>query len=132
MPLSASSIERRIISLDEQINDYFVKGMEQAIARVEKAGHAIPPFDEEKYSAMKEPEMTFAAANALDEAAIAAEGSHSRKKKEPKNKDLTKEHKAGTTAEGSYIKKEPEAKSVAKERKVREAATVGEGIMTTK
>ena len=37
-------MEKRIVALDEQLNDYFVKGMEQAIVREEKLGHTIPPF----------------------------------------------------------------------------------------
>lgn len=42
------------MALDEQLNDYFVPGMKQAILREEKAGNIIPPFDDDIYAAKKE------------------------------------------------------------------------------
>lgn len=42
------------MALDEQLNDYFVRGMEQAIIREESAGNIIPPFNEEMYAIKKE------------------------------------------------------------------------------
>ena len=35
-------------------NDYFVRGMEAAVARLEAAGIVLPPVDHEKYDAEKE------------------------------------------------------------------------------
>lgn len=49
------AVERRIMALDEQLNDYFVRGMEQAIMREEKAGYIIPPYDDEIYAVKEEP-----------------------------------------------------------------------------
>ena len=45
------------MALDEQLNDYFVRGMEQAIMREEKAGHIIPPYDDEIYAVRKESKL---------------------------------------------------------------------------
>lgn len=42
------------MALDEQLNDYFVRGMEQAIIREEGAGNIIPPFNDEIYAVKKE------------------------------------------------------------------------------
>lgn len=42
------------MALDEQLNDYFVRGMEQAIIREEKAGYIIPPYDDEIYAVKEE------------------------------------------------------------------------------
>ncbi|CAF9935179.1 MAG: hypothetical protein HETSPECPRED_009689 [Heterodermia speciosa] len=52
--LSILAVERRIMALDEQLNDYFVRGMEQAIIREEKAGYIIPPYDDEIYAVKEE------------------------------------------------------------------------------
>ena len=51
------AVERRIMALDEQLNDYFVRGMEQAIMREEKAGFIIPPYDDEIYAVREEPKL---------------------------------------------------------------------------
>ena len=51
------AVERRIMALDEQLNDYFVRGMEQAIMREEKAGYIIPPYDDEIYAVKEEPKF---------------------------------------------------------------------------
>ena len=51
------AVERRIMALDEQLNDYFVRGMEQAIMREEKAGYIIPPYDDEIYAVKEEPKL---------------------------------------------------------------------------
>lgn len=48
--LSAESIERRILMLEQMDNDYFVAGMETAVARAEAAGFTLPPMDLEKYA----------------------------------------------------------------------------------
>ena len=42
------------MALDEQLNDYFVRGMEQAIMREEKAGYIIPPYNDEIYAIREE------------------------------------------------------------------------------
>lgn len=44
------SIERRIQMLELGDNDYFVLGMETAVARPEAAGFPLPPMDLEKYA----------------------------------------------------------------------------------
>ena len=103
MALSSICVERRIMSLDGQINDYFVKGMEQAVEREEQAGHFIPPFDDTIYSA-KVPNTLPAAEKPRDEAAGTSEGSSSNQKT-----TMTKSEIEGvetpSAVEGNYVKK---------------------------
>ena len=47
-------MERRILALDQQENDYFVKGMQTAVRKAEAAGLVLPPMDFEKYAVKKE------------------------------------------------------------------------------
>ena len=122
-----SSVERRIISLDEQINDYFVQGMELAVAREEKAGYLIPPFDEEKYGAKNtELDMTLAVESPLDEAEYTSEVSYG-----GKNKVLAAGWgKAAPMDQGLYPnKKEQKAGSMAMDNEAYGAPTVGEGVI---
>lgn len=121
-----SSVERRIISLDEQINDYFVKGMELAVAREEKAGYLIPPFDEEKYGA-KDSELDIAlnAEGPMDEAEYTSEVSNG-----GKNKVLAEWSQAATTDEGLYSnEEEPKVKAKAMENEMYGAPSVDEGLI---
>ena len=64
------------MALDEQLNDYFVRGMEQAIIREEGVGHIIPPFNDEIYAVKKEePKEEFKAEGVTrDEAATPSNG----------------------------------------------------------
>ncbi|MCJ1425912.1 hypothetical protein MMC29_003813 [Sticta canariensis] len=48
--ISPDSIERRILMLEQMDNDYFVLGMQTAVARAEAAGFPLPPMDFEKYA----------------------------------------------------------------------------------
>ena len=48
--ITPESIERRIICLDEQDNDYFVSGMEAAVVRSREFGFMLPPPDFEQYN----------------------------------------------------------------------------------
>ena len=43
------AIQRRINTLDNQDNQYFVKGAEIAIVQAEANGYEIPPFDPANY-----------------------------------------------------------------------------------
>lgn len=48
--ITPENLQRRIIYLDEQDNDYFVSGMESAIDSLETAGIKLPPMDLSKYA----------------------------------------------------------------------------------
>lgn len=48
--INHDSLERRIEMLELMDNDYFVLGMEAAVARVEAAGFTLPPMDLEQYA----------------------------------------------------------------------------------
>lgn len=43
------AIQRRIDTLDNQDNHYFVKGAEMAVAQAEANGYEMPPFDPANY-----------------------------------------------------------------------------------
>ena len=43
------AIQRRINTLDNQENSYFVKGAEMAIVQAEANGYEMPPFDPANY-----------------------------------------------------------------------------------
>lgn len=55
--ISEESIERRIMMLEQMDNDYFVLGMEIAVARAEAAGFVLPPMDLEEYAAKPDAEV---------------------------------------------------------------------------
>ena len=127
MALSVACVERRIMSLDDQINDYFVKGMEQAVAREEKAGHVIPPFDDTIYTA-KVPNMILDAEKPRDEAASTSEGS-STDKKTTNGKSEIEEAETPSAAEGNYVKKkESKATSITQQKEVHNAVTNDQGV----
>lgn len=48
--INPESIERRIMMLEQMENDYFVLGMETAVAQSEAAGFPVPPMDLEQYA----------------------------------------------------------------------------------
>ncbi|KAL8821697.1 MAG: hypothetical protein Q9191_007261 [Dirinaria sp. TL-2023a] len=52
--VSCDAVQRRIMTLDLQDNDYFVKGMETAVRKAEAAGFVLPPMDFEKYARKEE------------------------------------------------------------------------------
>lgn len=64
------------MALDEQLNDYFVRGMEQAIIRETGAGNIIPPFNDEIYAVKKEEpkEESMVEGVITDEAATPSDG----------------------------------------------------------
>ena len=43
------AIQRRITTLDNQDNPYFVKGADMAIVQAEANGYEMPPFDPANY-----------------------------------------------------------------------------------
>lgn len=55
--ISPDSIERRILMLEQMDNDYFVVGMQTAVARAEAAGFPLPPMDFEKYARKPDEEV---------------------------------------------------------------------------
>lgn len=61
-------MQRRIEILDLQDNDYFKKGSETAVRKLEAKGHVLPPMDLDKYLP-KEEETSGMAYGAPQEAA---------------------------------------------------------------
>ena len=47
------AIQRRIDTLDNQDNNYFVKGAEIAVVQAEANGYEMPPFDPANYPIIK-------------------------------------------------------------------------------
>lgn len=58
--INPDSIERRIQMLELGDNDYFVLGMQTAVARAEAAGFVLPPMDLEKYATKVSRDWQFA------------------------------------------------------------------------
>lgn len=58
--INPDSIERRIQMLELGDNDYFVLGMQAAVARAEAAGFVLPPMDLEKYATKVSRDWQFA------------------------------------------------------------------------
>lgn len=115
------------MSLDEQMNDYFVKGMEQAVAREEKAGHIIPPFDDTIY-ASKVPNKIVGAEKSRGGAAGTSEGSSS-DKKTTIGKSEIEEAETQIAVEGNYVKKkESKATSIIQQKEVYNALTTEQAI----
>lgn len=52
--ISCEAVERRILALDQQENDYFIMGMHTAVKKAEARGFVLPPIDFEKYAVKKE------------------------------------------------------------------------------
>lgn len=48
--INPDAIMRRIECLDNQENDYFIKGMETAVEHAEDQGYVFPPMDPERYA----------------------------------------------------------------------------------
>ena len=129
MALSVACVERRIMSLDDQINDYFVKGMEQAVARAEEKGYVIPPFDDTIYTA-KVPNMMQNTKKPLDEATGTSEGSISDKKTKMYKPEIEEAEKP-SAVEGNYVKKkESKATSIAQQEEVHNAVTTDQVVTT--
>lgn len=61
-------MERRILTLDQIDNDYFVRGMQTAVRKAEAAGFVLPPMDFEKYAIKKgePPQESHMGASELD------------------------------------------------------------------
>jgi len=64
--ITSDDIQRRIDTLEQQENDYFKKGTEEAVKEIENmTGQALPPFDPDKYKKETPAEVRILRSNPL-------------------------------------------------------------------